>query len=422
MKVPYDGTPLRRLATSPATRGDVHDELPFVGLEDVESGTGALASPLDKLSLRTTENYTVFKKGDILFGKLRPYLAKSFRADFRGAASTDLLIIQSNPSYLLPEFLHWMTLSAPFVAWAEATSYGVKMPRTTWEALSEFPVPVASLQEQRRIAAYLDTVTQKIDEAVGKNRTAVELLSERRASLTTRLLLRGSGTHDLISDHRAFRYLNAIPHDWELVDLRWLDVSVQTGPFGSQLHADEYVPGETPVINPAHIQAGELRPTEDSAVDEEVANRLSRHKLEPGDLVLGRRGEMGRVARVPEHGRGWLCGTGSLRLRVSDQRISSAYLAEYLRLLAIKRYLELQSVGSTMDNLNEAILRSVPVALPPRAEQQEILTRLDHRLTQLADLTLQLDQQRDLLHERRQALITAAVTGQVDVTAAERVA
>lgn len=159
--------------------------------------------------------------------------------------------------------------------------------------------------------------------------------------------------------------------------------NVQTGPFGSQLKASAYVADGIPTIMPADLIDFRVSDKEIARIGAEDHKRLSRHQLRPGDIVYGRRGDIGRHALITEREVGWLCGTGCLRIRFGNAPIEPRYISYYLRQsFVIDRILGM-AVGSTMPNLNTSILESVPVLLPPLPIQQriaEILGRLDDKI------------------------------------------
>lgn len=159
--------------------------------------------------------------------------------------------------------------------------------------------------------------------------------------------------------------------------------NVQTGPFGSQLKASAYVADGIPTIMPADIIDFRVSDKEIARIGAEDHKRLSRHQLRPGDIVYGRRGDIGRHALITEREAGWLCGTGCLRIRFGNAPIEPRYISYYLRQgFVIDRILGM-AVGSTMPNLNTSILESVPILLPPLPVQRriaEILGRLDDKI------------------------------------------
>ena len=167
---------------------------------------------------------------------------------------------------------------------------------------------------------------------------------------------------------------------WEVATIADVLIELQTGPFGSSLHQRDYEIGGTPVINPKSIQGGTIVPIEKMAVGANTLKRLSTFKVQTGDIVMARRGEMGRCAVVTEKEDGWLCGTGSLILR-----LPADLCAEYLALLIgsphAREYLSGSSVGATMQNLNQSILLGMSICVPPLAEQHRIITKIDALMT-----------------------------------------
>jgi type I restriction enzyme S subunit len=162
-----------------------------------------------------------------------------------------------------------------------------------------------------------------------------------------------------------------------LVPLRAVTLDAQTGPFGSQLHSDEYVDDGIPVINPSNIINSKISPDPAIAITEETSERLARHRLEPGDLVFARRGELGRAAVAHNEAAGWLCGTGSLRVRTRQSALDSRFAEYVLQSASTRAYFEMYAIGSTMGNLNTSIVLGLPIPLPPLDEQRRIANFLD---------------------------------------------
>lgn len=173
-----------------------------------------------------------------------------------------------------------------------------------------------------------------MDRLVAKKQELIERLKEKRAVLISRTVTHGlppaaAKTAGLPESPplkpSGLDWLGDIPKHWDVRPLFRIAESIQTGPFGSQLHVADYVEGGVPLINPAHIVATRLVPDEFSAVDKSTVIRLGRHRLREGDIVMARRGEIGRCAVVGPKEVGWLCGTGSLVIRLRDS--SSTYFA-----------------------------------------------------------------------------------------------
>ena len=152
---------------------------------------------------------------------------------------------------------------------------------------------------------------------------------------------------------------------------------VKTGPFGSQLHEADYsADGGTPVVMPKDILDGKVSERSIARISDEHIARLAHHKLRTGDIVFGRRGDIGRQALVTNRESGWLCGTGCLRITLGDSQLDPAYLHYYLRDEAVVEGIAQLAIGATMPNLNTAILRGIPIRFPPLAVQRGIATTL----------------------------------------------
>lgn len=308
----------------------------------------------------------------------------------------------------------FLTYALNAIDWMVHVSGSTRL-KLTQDDMMSARIPVAPLAEQRAIADYLDAETARIDALIAKKQQLIRLLEERHAEANEAALTGVTGAERRTSSSGFFAEIAAT---WGETTLRHLGCEVQTGPFGSQLHAEEYVEDGWPVVNPANIRHGEIRSISTMTVSDTKREELQRHVLRPGDIVFGRRGEMGRAALIQDRQAGWLCGTGSLRLRITGDLLTAEYLAELLRTKALRRYFELTSVGSTMDNLNSEILLSMPCLVPSRAQQETVVGQVRLWAKQSEAARTNLARQIALLTERRQALITAAVTGEFAVPGA----
>lgn len=146
--------------------------------------------------------------------------------------------------------------------------------------------------------------------------------------------------------------------------------SVKTGPFGSQLHQSDYQEFGIPFVMPADIINGKISERRVARVSEAHANRLKVHQLRIGDIIYGRRGDIGRQALIQPYQQGWLCGSGSMRLRLPASEVLPEYLHLYLSLREVVGWIEGQAIGATMPNLNSQILRRVPIKYPSSKDLQ----------------------------------------------------
>ena len=170
--------------------------------------------------------------------------------------------------------------------------------------------------------------------------------------------------------------LEHLPEAWSTMPLGHLcrppEGFIQTGPFGSQLHASDYVADGVPIVNPTHLDGNRVRHEQVPLVTEADAKRLERHRLSVGDILFSRRGDVGRHAHVSDKESGWLCGTGCLLVRPTPDTVDSLYLSYFLSARHVQDYLASHAVGSIMPNINTKILDAVPVLIPPLPEQRAI--------------------------------------------------
>jgi type I restriction enzyme, S subunit len=171
--------------------------------------------------------------------------------------------------------------------------------------------------------------------------------------------------------------------------------AIQTGPFGSQLHTSDYKEFGIPVVMPTNIGDGGIVEDGIARIDQADVDRLSQHKLQMGDIVFSRRGDVTKNALIRPHEVGWFCGTGCLKVRLGDESIATAkFISHCLRLPDIKDWLIRHAVGATMPNLNTGILSAVPIYLPPLHVQLEIaamLSALDDRITLMRETNATLE-------------------------------
>ena len=167
-----------------------------------------------------------------------------------------------------------------------------------------------------------------------------------------------------------------LPEGWAWTRLGTLIDVFITGPFGSALHKSDYVTGGIPLINPINIVDGKVVPVDKMQVSPETVERLASFKVAQNDIVIARRGDMGRCAVVMPEQNGWLCGTGSFVLRF-PRKLCSEYFAACIRSPYSVEYLSGNSIGNTMLNLNQAILKSLLLPVPPLKEQERITANIE---------------------------------------------
>lgn len=187
---------------------------------------------------------------------------------------------------------------------------------------------------------------------------------------------------------------------WEIAKLGDISKNIQTGPFGSQLHQSDYSECGIPVVMPKDLVGGKISEESIARVDKTHVERLCRHKIEVGDILYSRRGDVGRCAHVTKKEEGWLCGTGCLRVTIDSEKADSRFVFFQLQHPDTVGWVEKHAVGATMLNLNTTILSSVPIRLPTL----EIQKRIADILSAYDDLIKNNQRQIKLLEEAAQRL------------------
>lgn len=185
-----------------------------------------------------------------------------------------------------------------------------------------------------------------------------------------------------------------------------------TGPFGSLLHKSDYVQDGIPLVNPAHITETGIEPDLRKTVSTKTADRLKSYVMRKGDIVIGRRGEMGRCALVTEKEDGWLCGTGSFFIKPSD-RCDPRYLVRFLRSQGCRERLERLAGGAVMPNLSNTALAGLTMTLPSVKQQEAVVNEIDSLTADTQRLSSAYERKLVALDELSRSLLHAAFTGQL---------
>jgi len=280
-----------------------------------------------------------FRSGQVLFGKRRAYQRKVSVPEFDGICSSDILVFETASPNMLQRFLPYLVQSNGFFEHALGTSAGSLSPRTKWQELAKYEFALPPVAEQRAIVELLSTVDE-VNEVSAEARIA--------------------------ADHFALCLRNAIARsgfECTLGELTAVPSGVQIGPFGSQLHSDEYSVHGVPVVMPSDLRRGWLDTSQVRRVSESTATRLAKHRLEANDILLPRRGELDKRTLVGAEEVGWLCGTGTVRVRLKDPGLAELVI-EMLAEDCCVGWLKENAVGTTMPNLNTDIVNRIPVRLP----------------------------------------------------------
>jgi type I restriction enzyme S subunit len=226
------------------------------------------------------------------------------------------------------------------------------------EKLAQVKVETPPHRAQQRIADILSAY----DDLIENNRRRIALLEK-----AARMLYREWFVRFRFPGHEHVKIIDGIPEGWKiklLSDLCRLGDGIQTGPFGSQLHQSDYAEIGVPVVMPKDLVGFRIESDGIARIPEELADRLGRHRMEVGDTVYGRRGDIGRRAFIGNRQAGWFCGTGCLRIRPAPTEVVPRYLFETLGSQRTAGFIANQAKGSTMPNLSAGALQKVPILSP----------------------------------------------------------
>lgn len=399
---------------------DVRSETGSEELLTVSSNRGVVPRSSANVTMFQASSYAGHKlcwPGDLVINSLWAWGNGLGVSGHHGIVSTAYGVYRpTGGGDLNPAFLHALVRSQPFNWELQYRSRGVWKSRLqlTDDRFLAAPIPLPPTGEQAAIVKYLGHAHARIDRAIAAKRKLIALLEEQKQAIIHQAVTRGLDPSVPLRDS-GILWLGKIPAHWSVVSTAAVSRLIQTGPFGSQLHADDYVDDGIPVINPSHLRDGQIIPDREVAVNSYSAARLDRHAVKLDDILIARRGDLGRSAVVQEAEVGWLCGTGSLILRLRHELMSPPYYQAVFSGAAVKAELESTSVGSTMANLSAGTVSRFRIPVPPLEEQGRIVQAVVDASALSADLRRRLSAEIDLLHEFRTRLTSDVVTGQVDV-------
>ncbi|MBR5423858.1 MAG: restriction endonuclease subunit S [Clostridia bacterium] len=258
--------------------------------------------------------------------------------------------------------------------------------------LLKIEMPVPPLSEQKRIVARIEDLFSQLDAGVETlKKTKEQLVVYRQAVLK-----------------EAFSKVNSA----KTVEIKDIVDDIRIGPFGTMLHKNEYITGGVPVINPQHLKGGSIIPSNSVSITLEKANELSAYKLKTNDIIMGRRGEMGRTAAVTNEENGWICGTGSILFRLKPS-FDAIFYAQLLSSPYVIHYLEEHATGTTMKNLNEDIVQHIPIPFIPSEMQKMITLDIDSKLSVCDNIEKTVDDALQQADAMKQCILKKAFEGEI---------
>ena len=255
--------------------------------------------------------------------------------------------------------------------------------------LNSLDVIVPPMKEQQRIVTRIEELFSQLDSGVETLKKTKEQLKVYRQAV--------------LKEAFAFRLS-------DMIEIREIVDDIRIGPFGTMLHKSDYIDNGVPVINPQHIKNLSIVESNRITVSNDKAKELSAYRLKCNDIIMGRRGEMGRAAAINEREYGWICGTGSILFRLKPD-YDAVFFAQILSSPDVIHYLEAKATGTTMKNLNEEIVKHIPVPNITKHEQQKITNMLDSKLSVCDSIEKTIDTALQEAEALRQSILKQAFEG-----------
>jgi type I restriction enzyme S subunit len=345
----------------------------FVRITDIQGGEVAWDSvPFCRCSGAELDRHRI-RRGDLLIARIGATTGKTFLVrDCPEEAVFASYLIRVRPSRIHDRYLYYFCQSEMYWDHINAEKNERLKGGVNSSVLTQLPVVVPPPNEQLAIADVLGN----IESAARIASLNANLFRELKTAMLDRLFRDGLRKTKCKSTE-----IGDVPETWKVTTLGSLcergEGFIQTGPFGSQLHAHEYQADGRPVINPTHLEGNRISHSNVPRVSQSTADRLERHKVETGDILFGRRGEIGRHGLVSQAEAGWICGTGCFLVRARCAEIDNTFLSYFLSTSSAVAWLVTHAVGMIMPNLNNTVLNNLPVAVPDIEEQREIVGVLE---------------------------------------------
>lgn len=380
-------------------------DLRYFGLENIQSFTGKLLSDVELVSEGVGNT---FKKDDVLFGKLRPYLAKVYLAKDDGLSSTEALIFRATEN-IDPKFLFYYCLSPDFISAVNGTTFGSKMPRASWDDIASFKMVYPSLDEQAQIANFLDHELGKIDALIEKQQLLLDKLAEQRSAVITQAVTKGLNPNAEMKDSGVV-WLGDVPYNWEVKKIRYLIDKIYTGSTPPTANTEYYDEGDWNWFNPADFKkslflSDSKKKINSLAIIENKVDLIPKNSV----LIIGIGATLGKVGLAQVD-----CSTNQQINSLIINKENSPKFITYA--LSVQReIMSLISNSATLAIMNQEKTKSIILAVPPLAEQNDIVRYLDQESQKIDQMTETVNRTIERLKEYRSTLITQAVTGKIKV-------
>jgi type I restriction enzyme S subunit len=414
--------PLKRVVKPKITDGPhetpafVDEGIPFLSAEGVRNGT---------INFERVRGYITPEKHREYSRKCLPqcndiFIVKSGSTTGKvGYVNTDiefniwspLALIRANPKYCIPRFLYYSVCSELFQLQVQLSwSFGTQ-PNIGMGVIENLRVFIPPLEQQKAIASFLDCKTAAIDAMITKKQRLIELLEEKRSTLINQAVIKGLNPNAPMKDS-GIPWIGEIPEHWKVSKPKFLSTRIVDGTH----HTPEYVDEGIPFLTVKNLTAGIGISFEDVKCITPQAHRklCKRTNPEVGDILVTKDGTLG-IVRVIEDNRDFSIFVSLALVKPIQSKIDSYYFRYALESKAVFDQFQARKIGSGLKHIHLVELANIFVPLPPLEEQKEISREIKKKLDQYHAIEADIFAQIEKLQEYRQSLITAAVTGKLDI-------
>ncbi|WP_206915890.1 restriction endonuclease subunit S [Alicyclobacillus suci] len=391
------------------------NDLTYLGLENVESMTGKIIEDESLGEDHIVEGTSnKFYKGDVLFGKLRPYLAKCTVAQFDGKCTTELLVIRSKSREIYNRYLFYLMISSPFIDLVNSSTYGSKMPRANWEFIGNQFIPCVGIEEQIQIANFLDQKTAEIDSLIADKEKLIALLEEQRQAIITEAVTKGLNPDVKMKDS-GVEWIDNIPEYWCVSKLSHVAlVKARLGWKG--LTASEYVDDGYIFLATPNIKTNKIDFENVNYITAERYYESPEIMLDLNDVLLAKDGStLGTVNVIRELPRPATVNSSIAVIRPQQEKLSGVFLYYFLASNYMQNVIQRMKDGMGVPHLFQRDINKFDILVPPLEEQIQIVDFLEKKTAEISCLVAEIEEQIIKLREYRQSLIFEAVTGKIDI-------
>lgn len=398
----WDITKVRFVTKLRSEQGFYNSDDKYIGLENISSYTGEYISTESEYDAGI---YDLYKTGDLLFSKLRPYLAKALIADDCGFCTGELAVIKEYNGDI--RYLFYYMLSDGFLKMVDASTYGAKMPRASWDYIKNLQIPVIGKAEQQAIADFLDKECGQIDSIAADLEKQIALLQQYKKSLITETVTKGLDKSVPMKDS-GVEWIGEIPNTWDCKKMKY--VISEPLQYGANEAGDDYKEDY-----PRYIRITDI--TEENSLKDDGKLSLSPdiakpYLLKDGDLLFARSGATVGKTFYYTSNYGTCAFAGYLiKARFNQDKMNPKFVYYTTLGIGYENWKNTVFTQATIQNIGADKYAQLYITVPSMKEQNEIIAYLDTQCKAIDDVIHSKYQQLSTIQEHKKSLIYEYVTG-----------